>query len=228
MEISVVIPCLNEELSIRRCIEKCLNSFKALNVEGEIIVIDNNCTDNTAQIARECGARVVECKPVGYGYALQEGFKKAEGRFIIMGDGDGSYDFNEIPKFYEKITSSDCAMVTGTRIKGDIKKGAMPFLHQYLGTPFLTMVLNILYKAGISDVNCGMRMFHREYLDKLTFTAGGMEFASEIFVLFAKNKFKIIEIPISLHPVINGRVPKLNTFRDGFRHLFYLISNFTR
>ncbi|MBR4632114.1 MAG: glycosyltransferase family 2 protein [Elusimicrobia bacterium] len=228
MEISVVIPCLNEELSIRKCIEKSFNSFQTLGIEGEVIVVDNNCTDNTAHIARSCGARVVECKPAGYGYALQEGFKNAKGRFIIMGDGDDSYDFNEIPKFYEKITSTDCAMVTGTRIKGDIKKGAMPFLHQYLGTPVLTMILNLLYRVGISDVNCGMRMFNSEYLDKLTFTAGGMEFASELFVLFAKNKFKIVEIPIALYPVTNGRVPKLNAFRDGFRHLFYLISNFVR
>lgn len=228
MEISVVIPCLNEELNIKKCIEKCFNAFAILGVEGEVIVVDNNCTDNTAQIAKESGARVVECKPAGYGYALQEGFKNAQGRFIILGDGDDSYDFNEIPKFYKKITSTDCAMVTGTRIKGDIKKGAMPFLHRYLGTPVLTMILNLLYGAGISDVNCGMRMFYREYLDKLTFTAGGMEFASELFVLFAKNNFKIAEIPIALYPVTNGRAPKLNTFRDGFRHLVYLISNFIR
>jgi len=224
MQISVVIPCLNEEQNIKKCIDKCFASFEVLGIEGEIIVIDNNCTDKTAEIAASCGAKVVECSEIGYGFALRKGFSVCNGKYIMMGDGDDSYDFNEIPRFYNTIISSDCKMVTGTRLKGDIKKGAMPFLHRYIGTPFLTFILNLFYKAGISDVNCGMRMFESEVLKDLNFRTGGMEFASELFTLFAKKKLKIIEIPISLYPVAKGRESKLNTFRDGFRHLFYLIS----
>ena len=224
MEISVVIPCLNEEYNIKKCIDKCFSVFKDLGIEGEVIVVDNNCTDNTALIAEQAGAKVVKCSEPGYGFALRKGFKNALGRFIIMGDGDDSYDFNEIPNLYNKIISSDYDMITGTRLRGDIKKGAMPFLHQYLGTPVLTFILNMLYKAGISDVNCGMRIFYRECLENIAFTTGGMEFASELFVQFTKHKYRIGEVPISLYPVDGDRVPKLRTFRDGFRHLFYLIS----
>ena len=224
MDISVVIPCLNEEDTIEACIDKCFNSFKEINIDGEVIVVDNNCTDKTVSIARKAGAVVVSCPTPGYGCALRKGFKSANGKYIVMGDGDNTYDFSEIPKLYEKIIQSQSDMVTGTRIKGDIKKGAMPFLHQYLGTPALTGVLNLLYGTKISDVNCGMRIFKKDCLSDIKFKTRGMEFASELFVLFAKNKFKISEIPIALHKCEVSRIPKLNTFRDGFRHLFYLIS----
>ena len=227
MEISVVIPCLNEEANIKECIKKCLNSFAKLNVEGEVIVVDNNSTDNTAEVAEQSGAKVVKCEKAGYGFALRSGFEIAKGKYIIMGDGDDTYDFNEIPTFYEKIKSSEADMVTGARLglKGSkIEEGAMPFLHRYLGTPVLTFILNILYRVNISDINCGMRMFKKECIDSINFQTGGMEFASELFVQFAKHKFKIVEIPIVLHLTRGVRDPKLNTLKDGFRHLFYLIS----
>ena len=221
VEISVVIPCYNEESNIRTCIRKAFNSFDKLGVSGEVIVVDNNSTDKTGEFAQAEGAKVIFCKEMGYGNALRCGFENAVGKYIIMADGDDSYDFLEIPLFYQAMQDYD--MVTGTRLKGNINKGAMPFLHRYLGTPVLTIILNCLYRTKISDSQCGMRMFKRECLKEIQFKTTGMEFASELFVQFAKNKFTIKEIPISLYAV-EGRKSKLNPIRDGLRHLFYLIS----
>lgn len=222
-EISVVIPCYNEEKNIEKCIQKSFSAFEKLGIEGEVIVVDNNSTDKSSEIAKNSGAKVVFCEQVGYGNALRCGFKAASGKYIIMGDGDDSYDFSEIPEFYFEITTKNVDMITGTRLKGTIHKGAMPFLHRYLGTPVLTFILNLLYKTKISDSQCGMRMFKRDCLDKIEFKTTGMEFASELFVQFAKHNFSIKEIPIHLYPVHN-RKSKLNPIRDGLRHLFYLIS----
>ncbi len=221
IEISVVIPCFNEEVNITKCISKAYKSFEMLGVCGEVIVVDNNSTDMSAEVAKRAGAKVVLCNQMGYGYALRKGIENALGKFIIIGDGDDSYDFLEIPNFYNSMQGFD--MVTGTRLKGVIHKGAMPFLHRYLGTPVLTFVLNLLYKTRISDSQCGMRMFRKECVEKIKFRTGGMEFASELFVEFAKHNFSIKEIPIHLYAV-NGRKSKLNPIRDGLRHLFYLIS----
>ena len=222
-EISVVIPCYNEEKNIEKCIKKALLSFEQLNVSGEVIVVNNNSTDNSSEIAKNSGAKVVFCEERGYGNALRCGLKSACGKYIIMGDGDDSYDFLEIPEFYKAIITSNIDMVTGTRLKGTIHKGAMPFMHRYLGTPVLTFILNQLYGTKISDSQCGMRMFKKECLEKIEFKTTGMEFASELFVQFAKHGFSIKEIPIHLYPVHN-RKSKLNPIRDGGRHLFYLIS----
>lgn len=223
IEVSVVIPCYNEEKNIEKCIEKSFIAFQKLRIEGEIIVVDNNSTDNSAEIARKAGAKVVFCEQVGYGNALRCGFKAASGKYIIMGDGDDSYDFLEILGFYHAISITNSDMVTGTRFKGTIHKGAMPFLHRYLGTPVLTFILNLLYKTNLSDSQCGMRMFKRDCLEKIEFKTTGMEFASELFVQFARHGFSIMEIPIDLYPVHN-RKSKLHPIRDGLRHLFYLIS----
>lgn len=220
MEISVVIPAYNEEKNIVKCIEKALNAFSMLNVQGEVIVSDNNSTDRTAELAKNAGAKVVTCLEQGYGSALRCGFENASGKYIIMGDADDSYDFSEIPRFYKEI--SDVDMVTGSRLRGKIQKGAMPFLHRYLGTPVLTIVLNLLYGINVSDSQCGMRMFKRSCLEKIKFETTGMEFASELFVLFAENSLSIKEIPIGYYAV-EGRKSKLNPLRDGFRHLFYLV-----
>lgn len=221
IEISVVIPCFNEEANIAQCISKAFKSFEILGVSGEVVVVDNNSTDSSVDVAKKSGARVVFCQRMGYGCALRKGIECALGKFIIIGDGDDSYDFLEIPSFYNNMQGID--MVTGTRLKGVIHKGAMPFLHRYLGTPVLTFVLNLLYKTKISDSQCGMRMFRKECADKINFRTGGMEFASELFVEFAKHNFSIKEIPIHLYAV-DGRKSKLNPIRDGLRHLFYLIS----
>ena len=219
-EISVVIPCYNEEANIHTCISKAFKAFEILNIAGEIIVVDNNSSDKTAQVAASSGAKVVFCPEKGYGNALRCGFANADGEYIIMGDGDDSYDFSIIPEFYKEI--KDCDMVTGTRLKGVIHKNAMPPLHRYIGTPVLTFIMNALYGTKISDSQCGMRMFRRECLKNIQFKTTGMEFASELFICFAQKNYTIKEIPIHLYAV-NNRKSKLNPLRDGFRHLCYMI-----
>lgn len=223
MKLSVVIPCLNEEETIGICVEKCFKSFQELNIEGEVIVSDNGSTDKSKEIAENCGARVVFCENKGYGNAIKYGFKHANGEYVLMGDADDSYDFLEIPLLFNAL-KENTDMVIGTRLKGHIEKGAMPFAHRYIGTPALTLVLNVLYGTKISDSQCGMRLMKRESLNEIKFKTTGMEFASELLVEFAKHKFNIVEVPISLHKDAEGRKPHLNPIRDGLRHLFYLIS----
>lgn len=221
-DLTVVIPCLNEERTVEICIEKCKQVFSKLNINGEVIISDNGSTDNTVKVAESCGARVVHAIEKGYGNALRTGFKNASGKYVAMGDADNTYDFLEIPLLWEKM-SDDVGMVIGSRLKGNIEKGAMPLKNRYLGTPVLTFVLNILYGTKISDSQCGMRLMRRSCLEEIEFKTTGMEFASELLVEFAKHKFKIVETPISLHKDILGRVPHLRPWRDGFRHLKYLI-----
>jgi len=223
-DLTVVIPCLNEEETIGICIEKCKKSFEQLGINAEVVVSDNGSTDNSVKISEEKGARVVHCPDKGYGNALKFGFKHAEGRYILMGDADNTYDFLEIPLLWNKKTE-DTDMVIGTRIKGNIHEGAMPVLNRYLGTPVLTLVLNILYGTRISDSQCGMRLMKRASLEQINFKSTGMEFASELLVEFSKHKFKIVETPISLLKGPEGRIPHLNPWRDGMRHLIYLFSN---
>ena len=222
LDLTVVIPCLNEENSIGVCIEKCKKVFNTLNITGEIIVVDNGCTDNTAKVAEDYGAKVLFCKNKGYGNALRYGFSHCDSEFVVMGDADNTYDFLEIPLLYNKLTSS-VDMVTGSRYRGKIETGAMPFLNRYLGGPVLTFILNMLYGTKISDSQCGMRLIRKSCLDEIEFKTTGMEFASELFVEFAKHKFKIIETPISLYKDIEGRKPHLRPWRDGLRHLSYLV-----
>lgn len=222
LDLTVVIPCLNEERTIVICVEKCKQVFQQLNIQGEVLIVDNGSTDKTAELAANAGARVVYCKDKGYGNALRYGFANSNSKYVVMGDADNTYDFLEIPLLWNKL-EPDTDMVTGSRLKGKIEKGAMPLKNRYLGTPVLTFVLNLLYGTELSDSQCGMRLIKKECLDKIEFTATGMEFASELFVEFAKHKFKIVETPISLYKDIEGRKPHLRPWRDGFRHLKYLI-----
>lgn len=222
-DLSVVIPCLNEEETVETCIKKCLESFKKLGINGEVVVSDNGSTDGTTKLSENLGARVEVCMEKGYGCALRYGFQKAKGRYVIMGDGDNSYDFRLIPGFYNKISEGDYDMVIGTRLKGYIHKGAMPFLHRYLGNPVLTFILNFFFRTRISDSQCGMRMFRNESLQKLNLQCTGMEFASELLVKAAWAKFKIAEIPIEFFKDGRSRKPYLRTWRDGWRHLKYLV-----
>lgn len=221
-DLTVVIPCLNEERTIVTCIEKCKQAFKALNINGEVLVVDNGSTDKTSEFATNAGAKVVYCSEKGYGNALRFGFANSNSKYVVMGDADNTYDFLEIPLLWNKL-EPDTDMVTGSRLKGKIEKGAMPLKNRYLGTPVLTFVLNLLYGTKLSDSQCGMRLIKKECLDKIEFKTTGMEFASELFVEFAKHKFKIVETPISLYKDIEGRKPHLRPWRDGFRHLKYLI-----
>ena len=222
MDLTVVIPCLDEERTIAACIEKCIQVFTELGINAEVLVVDNGCSDNTVKIAENNGARVVFCPQKGYGNALRCGFANAKGKYVLMADGDNTYDFSEIPLLWEKLTP-DVDMVTGSRLRGNIEKGAMPFLNRYLGNPVLTFILNFLYGIRISDSQCGMRLMKKECLDQIEFKTTGMEFASELYVEFVKHKFNIVETPISLYKNIEGRIPHLRPWRDGLRHLIYLI-----
>lgn len=225
IDLSVVIPNLNEEKTIEICIKKALNEISRLGISGEVIISDNGSTDGSDELAKKAGARVVYCKEKGYGNALKEGIKNAKGKYIIMGDADNTYDFSQLGNFYQKaISDKNISMVLGSRFKGGIEKGAMPFLHRYIGNPFLTFMLNLLFKSNISDSQCGLRLFKKECYDAITFKALGMEFATEIIVEFIMNNYKIVEIPTTLSKDDAERKPHLRTFRDGFRILFYLLN----
>ncbi len=221
-EFSVVIPCLNEAKTLPFVIPKALSAFARLGVRGEVVVCDNGSTDDSVRVAEHHGARVVHCGKKGYGNALIAGFSAAKGKYMIMGDADDSYNFEEIDGFVGYLRGG-CDLVMGTRLKGHIQKGAMPFLHRYLGTPVLTFLLNLFFGTKISDCNCGMRGISRAAFERLALEAGGMEFASEMVIKAGILKLKIKEIPITLSRDRRDRKPHLNTWRDGWRHLKFML-----
>ena len=220
--VSVVMPCLNEEQTLLGCIEAAKKGIAEAGIAGEIVVSDNGSTDRSVAIAEANGARVVHCEARGYGNALRAGFAAAEGDWIIMGDADQSYDFGEIPRFWERIREG-YDLVMGSRLKGTIEKGAMPPLHQYLGNPVLSRVVRILFRTSVSDSHCGLRAFTRQGLARMDLRTGGMELASEIVLKASKARLKTAEIPITLHKDARDRAPHLRSFRDGWRHLRYIL-----
>jgi len=222
MLLSIVIPCLNEEGTLPIVIGKSLKTFERLNIEGEVIVSDNGSTDKSVEVAQSCGARVVHCPKKGYGKALIYGMKAAQGKWLIMGDADDSYNFEEIDDFI-KYLGEGYDLVMGTRIKGRIEKGAMPFLHRYLGTPVLTRVLNSFFSLNISDCNCGMRGLTKRAFLAMNLLSEGMEFASEMMIKAGLNDLKIKEIPITLYCDKRDRAPHLRTWSDGWRHLRFMM-----
>jgi len=221
-EVSVVMPCLNEEKTLRGCIEAAKNGIETAGIEGEIVISDNGSTDNSVQLAESLGARVVHCEARGYGNALRAGFAAARGEWMIMGDADESYDFSEIPRFREKIREGH-DLVMGSRLKGSIEEGAMPPLHRYLGNPVLSWILRLLFGVGVSDAHCGLRAFTRDAIEKMDLRTGGMELASEIVIKAGRCGLRIAEIPITLHRDKRDRRPHLRSFRDGWRHLRYML-----
>jgi glycosyltransferase involved in cell wall biosynthesis len=220
--VSVVIPCLNEANSVAYCIDKALAAFRQMGVSGEVVVADNGSTDGSIEIAQQHGARVVSVAKKGYGNALRAGIEAATGAFIIMGDADDSYDFSEIPKFVAKWREGS-DLVMGNRLRGEIKPGAMPWHHRYIGTPIMSAILNTLFRAGIGDVNCGMRGFTKNLYRSLDLRTTGMEFASEFAIKTARSGARVTEIPITLWPDKRGRAPHLRSFRDGWRHLRFML-----
>ncbi len=176
-EVSVVIPCLNEERTLGACIDKALGAFKESGITGEVVVADNGSTDASVQVAERRGARVVHAVSKGYGSALRKGIQDARGEFIVLGDADGSHDFSETPRFVAKWREG-YEFVVGNRFQGEIKDSAMPWHHKYLGTPFLSALLHLFFGAGVGDINCGMRGMTRELCQRLDFRTTGMEFAS--------------------------------------------------
>ncbi len=227
IELSVVMPCLDESDTLAICIEKAQRAISENNISGEIIVADNGSTDASPEIARGLGARVVNVKEKGYGSALMGGIAAAKGKFVIMGDADDSYDFLEIPKFVEKLREG-YDLVQGCRLPsggGTVLPGAMPFLHRWWGNPMFSLLARNWFYAPIHDVYCGMRGFTKIHYESLNQQCTGMEFATEMIIKSSLYNTKIAEVPITLHP--DGRKshpPHLNTFRDGWRTLrFFLL-----
>src|SRR5258706_6444456 len=222
VEVSVVIPCLNEANSLGICVSKAMGAFGAARLRGEVIVADNGSTDGSIEIAEKLGARVVRVEARGYGSALRAGIGASRGVFIVMGDADDSYDFDDVPRFVEKWRQGN-DVVMGNRFLGEIKPGAMPWLHKYVGNPALSSLLNLFFRAGIGDSHCGMRGFTRAVYDRMDLRSTGMEFASEFLIKAAQLGARIAEIPITLWPDKRGRPPHLRSFRDGWRHLRFML-----
>src|SRR6195256_2693691 len=222
VEVSVVIPCLNEANSIGICVSKAISAFHAGGLRGEVVVADNGSTDGSIEIAEKLGARVVRVEARGYGSALRAGIAAARGAFIVMGDADDSYDFSEVPRFVEKWRQGN-EVVMGNRFRGEIKPGAMPWHHKYLGNPVLSSLLNLFFRAGMGDSHCGMRGFTRAVYDRMDLRSTGMEFASEFVIKAAQLDAKMAEIPITLWLDKRGRPPHLRSLRDGWRDLRFML-----
>jgi glycosyltransferase involved in cell wall biosynthesis len=227
IELSVVVPCLNEADTVAECVRKGLEGLRKAKCKGEIILADNGSTDGSQQLAKKAGARVVAVREKGYGAALMGGIEAAKGRYVLMGDADDSYDFREIPRFLEKLRKG-ADLVQGCRFSsggGNIRPGAMPWLHQILGNPMLTAICRLFYRVPVHDIYCGMRGFTRILYGKLGQRCTGMEFATEMIIKARLLGAGIEEVPITLHP--DGRKAHrshLRTFRDGWRTLrFYLL-----
>ncbi|MCS7151754.1 MAG: glycosyltransferase family 2 protein [Endomicrobia bacterium] len=219
--VSVVLPCLNEENSIGICINKIIETFKNYNINGEIIVVDNGSTDNSVNIVKQYSTvKLLFEQQKGYGAALRKGIENAEGKYIIMGDADNTYDFYEIPKFIAKLDEG-YDLVMGSRFKGKILKGAMSWSHRYIGNPILTGMLRLFFGGNVSDAHCGLRAFTKEAYKKMNLKTTGMEFASEMVIHALKEKLKITEIPITYHPRIGES--KLSSFRDAWRHIRFML-----
>ncbi len=222
IEVSVVIPCLNEANSLGFCIEKARKSFETSGIRGEVVVADNGSTDGSLEVAEQCGARVIRVSARGYGNALRAGIAAARGRFIIMGDGDDSYDFSAVPQFVAKWREG-YDVVMGNRFRGGIEPGAMPWSHKYIGNPGLTAVMNLFFKTGIGDCLCGLRGFTREIHDRIDVRTSGMEWGPEFVIKAAKAGARMTEIPIVLWPDKRGRRPHLKTISDGWRNLRFML-----
>ena len=222
MKLSVVIPCLNEKRTLAITIGMAKDLVESIGGSGEVVVADNGSTDGSQRIAVGCGARVVNVAERGYGNALKGGISRSEGDIIVMGDADSTYDFREAKVLVESVENgADLAM--GSRLKGDIEDGAMPFLHRYFGTPALSFVIRLLFRIPISDCNCGMRAFTRKAYERMKLKSGGMEFASEMLCRAATEKMTVTENPISLRRDPRERDPHIRTWRDGFRHLVLIL-----
>ena len=221
-DVSFVMPCLNETLSLPACIgmaqEAAAELDRRFGLKSEIVIADNGSTDGSQALAQRLGARVVRVRERGYGAALRGGFTAARGRFLVMGDADGSYDFREAVGMVEALLGgADLCM--GSRFKGGIAPGAMPWKNRWIGNPVLTGVLNVLFRTGVSDAHCGLRALTRHCFDRLRLTGSGMEFASEMIIKAALRGERIVERPATLSPDLRDRPPHLRPWRDGWRHL---------
>ena len=222
LRVSVVLPCLNEAETVAACVAEARAALDRAGLAGEVVVADNGSTDGSPTLAEAAGARVVPVAARGYGAALAGGFAAARGAYVVMGDADLSYDFGAIPDFV-KALDAGADLVMGSRFAGRIEDGAMPPLHRWLGNPVLTGLGRLFYRAGVSDFHCGLRAFRREAIGKLDLRTTGMEFASEMVVKAALFGLRISEIPVTLRRDGRSRPPHLRTWRDGWRHLRFLL-----
>jgi len=224
-DVTIVMPVLNEEVTLPHCIENAREALALLrekNLTGEILIVDNGSTDDSSQIAQELGAKVVIYPERGYGRAIIRGVDEAKGRMVIVGDADGSYDFRESTSMIEKLLDG-YDLCLGNRFAGKIIPGAMPALNRYLGNPVLTGILNLLFKSGLGDAHCGLRAFTKSAFKQMRLNSHGMEFASEMVVKAALLDLKRTEVPITLHKDRRDKPPHLKPWRDGWRHLKFLI-----
>lgn len=220
--VTVLMPCLNEAETLAICIQKAQNYFIQNYINGEVLIADNGSNDGSQEIAIQLKARVVHIKEKGYGSALQGGIAAAKGEYIIMGDADDSYDFSDLTLFVDKLNEG-YQLVMGNRFKGGIKDGAMPPLHRYLGNPVLTWLGRLFFTSSCGDFHCGLRGFRKDAIESLDLRTTGMEFASEMVVKASLYKMKITEVPIILYPDGRSRPPHLRSWRDGWRHLRFLL-----
>lgn len=222
LELSIVMPCLNEARTVGRCVAKAIAYLDAHQIKGEVIVADNGSVDDSQKIAASLGARVVPVASKGYGNALRAGIEAARGRFVIMGDSDDSYDFDDLDPFVSKLRDG-YQLVMGNRFRGGIKPGAMPPLHRYLGNPLLTAIGRLFFRSLSGDFHCGLRGFERDAILRLDLQASGMEFASEMVVKASIFRLSVAEVPTTLSPDGRDRPPHLRSWRDGWRHLRLLL-----
>lgn len=221
-ELTILMPCLNEAETLATCVKKAQHFLSRNGIDGEVLVADNGSSDGSIEIATTLGARVVPVKERGYGAALQGGIRAARSRYVIMGDADDSYDFTRLEGFVEKLREG-FELVMGNRFRGGILPGAMPPLHRYLGNPVLTGIGRLFFKSPSGDFHCGLRGFSKEAIERLDLQTTGMEFASEMVVKATLHRLKIAEVPTTLSPDGRSRPPHLRSWRDGWRHLRFLL-----
>ena len=221
-ELTILMPCLNEAETVAICVHKARGFLERTGIDGEVLVADNGSSDGSIELASKAGARVVRVARRGYGSALRGGIEAARGKFVIMADADDSYDFSSLDAFIAALRAGN-TLVVGHRFRGGIRRGAMPFLHRYLGNPALSFAARLFFSSGIGDFHCGLRGFERAELLKLGLRAPGMEFASEMIVKATLAGWRIAQVPTVLSPDGRSRPPHLRTWRDGWRHLRFLL-----
>jgi len=221
-ELTILMPCLNEALTVQRCVHKALAYLSRSGIHGEVLVADNGSADGSQELARAAGARVVDIHRKGYGAALTGGVQAAQGRFVIMADADDSYDLSDLDAFMERLRAG-AQLVIGNRFKGGIRPGAMPTLNRYLGNPVLSFIGRRLFSASVGDFHCGIRGFDRDAMLGLDLRTSGMEFASEMIVKASLAGLRMEEVPTTLSPDGRGRAPHLRPWRDGLRHLHFML-----
>ena len=222
IEISIVLPCLNEHETVGTCVSKAIACLESAGLRGEVIVADNGSTDGSIEIAEAAGARVVHVQDRGYGSALKGGIQATRGTYVLMADSDDSYDLRHIPRFLEQLRNG-CDLVMGNRFLGGIHDGAMPALHRYLGNPALTALGRLFFRSPCGDFHCGIRAFRKDSFQHMDLRSTGMEFASEMVVKATLLGMKVSEVPTTLSPDGRSHPPHLRTWRDGWRHLRFLL-----